>query len=269
MVLPPHLISDEDLARLSLWMDTNPLQRPHNSSPNYIGSIYCNAIVMKLATSLLDYDRYERWDRPSLCSNKKIRPMYCPLPPGIMTCWDINTAAGGNDSTCSPRVTTCSPCEFFRQEKDLRSHLRVLPSNKNTTQPSNVPVRHHCDTPWSVVNKQKPEIPSAAALPKVDLSSPNKKARLTDSPMNAPAVAAYPSPGSASTFCPPCVSSSPPTDISDSFTAYLLNRVATQTQALNDLGAKNETLTDKDPELLEANDWLHSTKTGAIHVLGY
>jgi hypothetical protein len=226
---------------------------------------------MKLATSLLGYDRYERWVRPSLRSNKKIRPKYRPLPPGIMTCWDINTAAGGNDSTCSPQVTTCSPCDLFRQEKDLRSHLRVLPSNKNTTQPSNVSIRHRCDTPWSIVNKRKPEIPSAAALPVVDLSSPNKKARLApDSPINAPAVAAYPSPGSspgsASTFCHPCVSPSPPTDPSDSFTAYLLNRVATQTQAINDLGAKNETLTAKNLELLEANDWLHSTKTGAIRM---
>jgi hypothetical protein len=45
-----------------------------------------------------------------------------------------------------------------------------------------------------------------------------------------------------------------------------LNHVLTQTQAIKDLGSKNKTLTAKNLELLEANDWLHSTRTGVVRM---
>jgi hypothetical protein len=73
--------------------------------------------------------------------------------------------------------------------------------------------RHRCDSALDPT-QWKPKIPSAAVLlPNVDLSSPNKKVGIYCSPKNTSAIAD--SPGSASTFCLPCVSPLPSTGLSD------------------------------------------------------
>jgi hypothetical protein len=165
-----------------------------------------------------------------------------PLPSGILTCWDINTGAASD-----AQVISCSPCELFCQEKVLLSHLRVLSTNKNITEPSKVPIRHRCDTPWTASSTQQkrrsPQTPPpAASLPNVDISSPNKKARTSVGPNSDP-----PGLSASATFCLPCVSPPTSTDPSDSFTSYLLDRIAIQnesirlqTKAMTELGIKNK-----------------------------
>jgi hypothetical protein len=222
---------------------------------------------MRLNTCLIGYDKYELWDRPSLRSDKKIRSKNRPLPSGILTCWDINTGAASD-----AQVISCSPCELFCQEKVLLSHLRVLSTNKNITEPSKVPIRHRCDTPWTASSTQQKRTmspqtpPPAASLPNVDISSPNKKARTSVGPNSDP-----PGLSASPTFCLPCVSPPTSTDPSDSFTSYLLDRIAVQnesirlqTKAMTELGIKNETLTAKNVQLFEENDWLTSNRESLL-----
>jgi hypothetical protein len=251
-------------------MPNNPSQLAsprQNCAPTYNTSLLQSLAVMRLETSLLGYDRYEPWDRPDLRSNKKIRPKYRPLPPTVVTCWEVNAASASHPDQ---QVVCCSPCDLFAQEKHLRPHLRALSSNKNTSTPSNVPIRFRCDTPWSVRhctgtprNKRKPETPpAAAAMPNVATGSaptpsPNKKTRATRSSHLRTEV---PVPIVARTT----LQAPPRTNASDSFTSYLLERISTQTEAIEELGNKNDSLHALNTKLFEQNDWLHANQAGLL-----
>jgi hypothetical protein len=233
---------------------------------------------MKLETRLLGYgDVYEPWDRPALRSNKKIRPKNRPLPANVATCWEVNTGAGG--LTCQ-QVTTCTPCQLFQQEKALTTRLRNLASNKHCAVIiSSVPIRFRCDTPWALVpasccdKKRKSEVATSEAAsepisPLEAAPSTPKRARTTrtapvdeqESP--SPIV---PDPMFGPKVSPPTVGeSAPPPDPAGEFTKYLLNRIDIQSQELESLGLKNETLTLANDSLIDENDWLHTTRADLV-----
>jgi hypothetical protein len=116
--------------------------------------------------------------------------------------------------------------------------------------------------PWLVItNKRKPpESPPSAALPIVDLASTPaaKKARI-------PVLPAVEEPGVF--LLPPCVlpSLAPPTvAFQSAFKEYLLNPIATQSEAIKELGDKNETLALENLPLIEENNWLYTAKANLV-----
>jgi hypothetical protein len=119
------------LARVHSADETTPSQLAQFFSKKDLVSINCTTVKMKVASSMLGYVTYEPWERPGVRSNKKVRAKYRPLPVEVLTCFDINSDV----ASCS-KVVFCSSCDRFIQEKTLLSHLRLPPSNKNTTHPS-------------------------------------------------------------------------------------------------------------------------------------
>jgi hypothetical protein len=148
-------------------------------------------------------------------------------------------------------------------------------TNKNATNPCSVPICHRCVTPWAVcLTDAKRKLPPPIAVPVVAeaievLSSPPKKARIartTQLEADCPDA-----PGCAMKVSPPKVPPPPMACISltsedpkKAFTSYLLNRIATQTQALEDLALHSETLTSENDHLIDENDWLHTTRNDLV-----
>jgi hypothetical protein len=103
-------------------------------------------------------------------------------------------------------------------------------------------------TPWLVItNKRKPpESPPSAVPPILDLvSTPAaKKARIPVLPSLAPPTVAFPS----------------------AFKEYLLNKIATQTKAIKELGDKNKILSREKLGLIEENGWLYTTKANLVNL---
>jgi hypothetical protein len=50
------------------------------------------------------------------------------------------------------------------------------------------------------------------------------------------------------------------------FTSYLLDQIEIQSQALEALGVKNESLTMANGSLIDKNDWLHTTRADLIKI---
>jgi hypothetical protein len=182
----------------------------------------------------------------------------------------VNTSAGA-DGTHHQPVTACTSCDIFKQEKGLFSHLRSLSTNKYVTDPCSVPIRLRCDTPWVVVrspSKRKCDSPIAAVAGKVPIEAVLGSAALpieaVSSPLPKKARRRTLSPESATAVTPPPKTSSAENSLA--FNSYLLDQIEIQSQALEALGVKNESLTMANNSLIDENDWLHTTKADLIKI---
>jgi hypothetical protein len=240
---------------------------------------------MKLSASLLPLPQYEPWHRPAV---RRIK--YRPLPAGIVTCWEANSASSADG------VVSCSACLLFHQERALKGSLRSLSSNSvSTTIP--VPLIYICNTPWAVLRKRKAEDEASVDLPlaSVDLPSasadlPSASADLPSASADLPAASATADPRARKKRTPPSKRKSPPKtpetprhqsranpggpapvtprtastvtpgatvvapNFSQAFHDYLVNRVEMQTAELDKLGSANAGLTDDNNFLKGTND---------------
>jgi hypothetical protein len=112
---------------------------------------------MILSANLLPVPEHEPGIRPLVC-----RSTNRPLPAGIVTCWEANSAASVN-GIWSSKVVACSSCLLFRQDKaHVFSIHSLLTNTVNATIP--VPRLYRCDSPWSVIQKRKAEDEASAEL---------------------------------------------------------------------------------------------------------
>jgi hypothetical protein len=183
-----------------------------------------------------------------LRSDSNIRVKHRPLPPGLKTCWELNTVAAANESW-SLHLPSCGACLIFHQDKDHFHHLRDLAANHEA------PYRYRCDTLWTgtvAANAKRPPVPTIVPTTIPDTETPPrkrskraKKAKVATNQTNQTTLEAIrvvqmshhppPSPPRSPAATPEIMA-----ERGKNLTAYLFQRLDRQEKLLSDLTSEKK-----------------------------
>jgi hypothetical protein len=188
---------------------------------------------------------YEPWVRPKVRSDSTIRLKNRRQPPGLKTCWELNTfdATNPNWSLCLP---PCGACLVFHQDKDHFVHLRSLASNHGA------PYQYRCNTLWkgSVAATSKGLPPVSSGVSEIPTTPPPhpETTKETSEGISRPDHPRSHQGGPATDVTTPSVVS----EQGETLTAYLVCRLDLQEQLVG-------TLTADKKDLEERNDFFNAS----------